>query len=205
MANVIVLDDPPERWAPVKGLEGYYEVSTLGRVRSLDRIVHKSDGKGQPFKGKMISNRKRSPLGYVGPLALSRPGRKTRHIHAHVLVAEAFLKKPSAKVTWFVCHKDDIKHHNWLSNLYWGTRSDNAKDALANGCVKKIVTRKNGKKHHSVTPPKTIRKIRRLRAEGYNFYEIGEACGVSHFTAFQYASPKGRHYKASADTPWQKS
>ena len=44
-----------EQWKPVHGYEGIYEVSSHGRVRSVDRTVTRSDGKVHRYKGKALS------------------------------------------------------------------------------------------------------------------------------------------------------
>lgn len=61
-----------ERWLPVPGWEGFYEVSDYGNVRSVDRTITRSDGQKRRFKGKTLSpgtNRHGYPL-----VVLSRPG-----------------------------------------------------------------------------------------------------------------------------------
>ena len=43
-----------EEWRPIKDYEGLYEVSNMGRVRSLDRIIIDSKGRKHPFEGKIM-------------------------------------------------------------------------------------------------------------------------------------------------------
>lgn len=103
-----------EIWKPIKGYEGWYEVSNLGRVRSLDRIVTYSDGKNYSLKGKMLK------MHYCGSgylqFILHKNG-KTEHKYPHRLVAETFLPNPNNLPE--VNHKDENKTNNCVDNLEW--------------------------------------------------------------------------------------
>lgn len=108
-----------EIWKPVKGYEGFYEVSSNGRVRSLDRtvIVHKSGKVYRSIrKGRMLKQWR--AVGYYH-VTLS----KDKKIYApfvHKLVAEAFLENPNGYHT--VNHKDENKLNNSYDNLEWCTQ-----------------------------------------------------------------------------------
>jgi hypothetical protein len=104
-----------ERWLPVVGWEGIYEVSNLGRVRSLDRML--PDGRRR--KGQLMNTR----LQHGYPISqLCRNGKYT-HKLVHSLVAEAFIgPRPKGKV---VNHKDHIKWHPAVWNLEYVTYSEN--------------------------------------------------------------------------------
>lgn len=124
-----------EIWKPVVGHEGAYEVSNLGRVRSIDRVViiHRCDGHtGQqmvvncPLKGRML-RLKRTKKGYL-EVMLRRKGRMRR---VHQLVLEAFVGPcPDGQEAR---HENDVKDDNRLANLLWGTKSENQHDAIKNG------------------------------------------------------------------------
>lgn len=43
-----------EEWKDIKGYEEYYQVSNLGRVRSLDRLVITKDNRKLPIKGVVL-------------------------------------------------------------------------------------------------------------------------------------------------------
>lgn len=116
-----------EEWRAVPGFEGLYEVSDLGRVRSLDRVI---DSPGSPrgyprrIKGRMLRAVPR-PDGYL-QFSLEGEGRL-----AHVCVAEAFHgARPPGHV---VCHGNDIRHDNRASNLSWGTPKENSRQMLERG------------------------------------------------------------------------
>ena len=117
-----------ERWKPVTGYEGIYEVSNHGRVRSVDRTITCSDGRVRRHKGKNLS----TPLSRDGyPVVnLYTQGRlKTRYVHS--LVAESFIgARPEGME---VCHSDGDSTNNHLDNLRYDTSSENALDKVRHG------------------------------------------------------------------------
>ena len=117
-----------EQWKPVHGYEGIYEVSSHGRVRSLDRTVTYSNGQVRRLKGKV----RRTPLNQDGypRVNLSHQGEdKTRYVHS--LVAESFIgARPEGME---ICHSDGNKTNNHVANLRFGTSSDNELDKVRHG------------------------------------------------------------------------
>ena len=117
-----------EQWKPVHGYEGIYEVSSHGRVRSLDRTVTYSDGHVRSHKGKVL-RATLNPGGYP-VVSLYRQGRP-KNCYVHALVAEAFFgTRPKGME---VCHNDGDPTNNHLDNLRYGTRSDNMLDRVRHG------------------------------------------------------------------------
>ena len=105
-----------EIWRPVVGYEGLYEVSSYGRVRSLDRY----DRRNQFRKGKLLKN-KDNGNGYL-ICSLSKNGIiKNKYIHR--LVVEAFIERPDG--LYEVNHKDENKKNNSVDNLEWCDRKYN--------------------------------------------------------------------------------
>lgn len=104
-----------EFWKSIEGYEGFYEVSSQGRVRSVDRYV--TCGKSTlhlKAKVKKITVRK----GYC-VVTLNKDGEfKTYYVHR--LVATAFLGHPNEKQD--VNHKDENKLNNNVNNLEWCSR-----------------------------------------------------------------------------------
>lgn len=115
-----------EFWKDIKGYEGLYQVSSLGRVRSLDRELYQQ-GRVQRYKGALISPYKINS-GYLS-VRLSKNNKKKGHT-VHRLVAEAFLPNPSAHPC--INHKDENKQNNIVSNLEWCSYSYNNKASSAN-------------------------------------------------------------------------
>jgi len=111
-----------ERWAPIKGYE-WYEISTLGRVRSWAPRKHRNVLK-YPTSPKLKTICKGKYL-YVG---LSRSdGSGSSRLNVHTLVADTFLPSPATKLK-YVRHVNGNSYDNRLSNLSWGDDSLNASD-----------------------------------------------------------------------------
>jgi len=119
-----------EIWLPVVGFEDFYEVSNLGRVRGLDRIVPRHQKQGvvmQRVRGQMIRPTI-SALGYKF-LSLHRNGHYKATVHS--LVALAFLgPRPFGQD---VCHNDGNPSNCALTNLRYGTRVENCEDKKKHG------------------------------------------------------------------------
>ena len=106
-----------EIWRPIRDWEGIYEVSDLGRVRSLDRWIEYISKYGKPYKvwtkGRILALK--ISKGYC--LAhLSYQG-KAIHKTVHRLVAEAFIPNPDNLPE--INHKDENTTNNAASNLEW--------------------------------------------------------------------------------------
>lgn len=107
-----------EIWKDIPNFEGTYQVSNLGRIRSLDRIVECEHGVVRKLSGKIM---KLSPGVYLRA-HLYKEG-KSYLISVHRLVAEAFIPNPDNLP--MVNHKDENKHNNHFENLEWCTRQYN--------------------------------------------------------------------------------
>lgn len=146
-----------ERWLPVVGYEGFYEVSDHGRVRSLDRVtptlsrghltVYDRVILGRPLKI-ILDDSGRRPNPFV---ALCRDGIKEKG-RIGVMVLEAFVG-PRPAGMWCL-HWDDDPVNNRLENLRWGTPKNNSEDALRNG-VNGQAKKTHCKYGHEYTPENT--------------------------------------------------
>ena len=112
-------------WLPVPGFEGRYEVSDDGQVKVLA-----APGRGRFNQDRILKVGKDGP-GYRQVLLYPGDGRKYVRKRVHVLVLETFVgPRPEGA---FGRHIDDDRENNHLSNLRWGDRSSNSRDAVRNG------------------------------------------------------------------------
>lgn len=126
-----------EIWIDVEGFEGLYQVSNLGRVKSLDRTEW-SVRNNSPRKrsGRMLKPSKNNRgYEYVDFYKDGKPERMT----VHRIVAIAFLSNPGKRET--VNHIDGIKANNRAVNLEWMTLSENINHAYKTGLKDKGVNR----------------------------------------------------------------
>jgi hypothetical protein len=169
-----------ERWRPVVGYEGHYEVSNLGRVR-------RSCGGRGAQAGRILRRHDRSGDGYRS-VQLCRKDRK-RFFGVHALVAEAFLgRRPRGK---FPNHKNLVKSDNRASNLEWLTRKQNAQHALRSG-------RKGGRSLPGADNGRaklTMRQVAEIRRQKGRVSQrsLARLCGVSK-TAIQLIH-QGKHWR----------
>lgn len=133
-----------EIWKPIPGYEGYYEASSEGQIRSVDRLVHHG-GYSYSRKGRI-----RKPFNTRGynSVALNKDKIETTY-QVHRLVAMTFIPNPEDKPC--VNHIDGNKTNNSVSNLEWVTYSENSKHAIRTGLVDLETTRENGRKAIDVT------------------------------------------------------
>ena len=115
-----------EIWKSVPGFEGQYEVSTLGRVRSMDRYVHhRSSHKAAAYshlrKGRLLRPGVMNEQGHVSVAICGR----SRCVHD--LVMSAFFIGPRMP-GYEVRHLDGNGSHNERENLAYGNRSENNRD-----------------------------------------------------------------------------
>lgn len=121
-----------ERWLPVVGSEGLYEVSDLGRVRSLTRLMRLRNGRTRLVQGRILSATG-SPYPMVHLALVDADGFPAgrRSVRVHTLVMIAFVGP--------IPDGQEVRHRNGkyqdprLVNLRYGTRSDNVRDAVEHG------------------------------------------------------------------------
>lgn len=107
-----------EIWRDIQNYEGLYQVSNLGRVKSLNRVSYRQDGTPLNIKGKIMRLSKNTYL-YA---RLQKDG-ENKHLAVHRLVAEAFIPNPNQHPC--VNHKDYNPLNNSIDNLEWCTYSYN--------------------------------------------------------------------------------
>ena len=109
-----------EIWKPIEGYEGLYEVSSYGRIKSLERYRSNNGGI------QLIKERIMKPLDYNGykNVLLWKNGSKKKE-YVHRLVAKAFLSNPDNLKE--VNHKDENPSNNMVENLEWCSHRYNMK------------------------------------------------------------------------------
>ena len=119
-----------EIWKDIPNYEGLYQVSNLGRVKSLKRKV-KSPIRNNKFvfrKERMLKNY----LGILGYYQISlRKNNQAKTFSVHRLVALAFIDNPNNYP--IINHKDSNPSNNNVDNLEWCTQSHNIQYAYNNG------------------------------------------------------------------------
>lgn len=118
-----------EIWKDIEGYKTYYQVSNIGRVKSLCRIVDSKRNNAVYLRNEKILVNKIKKSGYRF-VSLCREG-KVKYFHVHRLVAIAFI--PNTKNNPEINHKDCDKSNNNVSNLEWVSRSENNSHAVRNG------------------------------------------------------------------------
>jgi len=110
-----------EVWKDIKGYEGHYQVSNIGRVKSLERTATVKNGSKRTVRERIL---KPSPDqdGYWYVILYDDSSKKKKFF-VHRLVCEAFHKNPENKPC--VNHIDEDKTNNTASNLEWCTVTEN--------------------------------------------------------------------------------
>lgn len=124
-----------EIWKDIKGFEGHYQVSNIGRVRSLDRVIIGKNGYTRKCKSKILTQRKTSGGGWYYNIGMSLCG-KSYSKDVHRLVAETFIDRVDGKN--YVNHIDNNPINNHVDNLEWCTQKENVNHCVQQGRLKPI-------------------------------------------------------------------
>lgn len=168
-----------ELWKPVKGFEGRYEVSDLGRVRSL-----LFDPAGKVMKTSPDAR------GYV------RVGLQwNTHKLVHRLVAEAFIENPDELPA--VNHIDGDQRNNAVSNLEWVSHSDNMRHSWRKLDTYANRVSANPRGERSTSAKLTEKQIYAIRTA----YERGSHS--QHSLALMYNVSKAAIYAITSRRTWK--
>lgn len=121
-----------EEWRAVVGYEGLYEVSNLGRVKSLERRMVRTNGTPHLIRERLLKLSV-PRLGHVRVTLYKLGGglKKSRKLQVHRMVLEAFVGPCPEGME--ALHWNDTPGENYLTNLRWGTPSENRHDLVRNG------------------------------------------------------------------------
>ena len=129
-----------EAWKPIKGYEGYYEVSNLGNVRTITRFIANSGKNGMWYKSRILKFNMDKDGYYT--VALQKEG-KVKRCKVHRLVLSNF---SNCNSDLQVNHIDGDKTNNCINNLEWVTSSQNIKHAYEIGIKSQIGSKNNSSK-----------------------------------------------------------
>lgn len=155
-----------EIWKDIPGYRGFYQASTFGRIRSVDRNITQIGRGGKPFtrliKGRILKPGRYNKRGHLSVVL----GRGTNGIQVHYLVAVTFLgSRPN---------NDDIRHidgdpqNNRVDNLAYGTRTDNILDVY-----------RQSKKWRTTSVKQAIKIKKLLSNSNLHCTDIAKSVGVS--------------------------
>lgn len=150
-----------EIWKDIKGYEGIYQVSNLGKVKSLKRKVRAEKG-GYYTKEKELKIFEDN-IGYLA-VGLTDNG-KTKIIRLHRLIAEAFIPNPENKPV--INHINGIKNDVRIENLEWNTYKENSQHAVKTG-LKKVTEKQRNASSKNILKAREINsvKVRQLDLNG---------------------------------------
>lgn len=130
-----------EVWRPIKGFEGRLEVSNMGRIRSIERIV--AFGQNKRKVHQTIYKLHNDKDGY------KMAGISGKTIKVHRAVAETFIPNPDNRPQ--VNHIDGDKSNNRADNLEWATQEENMQHASKHGLARHVsVVRDDGEEYFTV-------------------------------------------------------
>lgn len=138
-------EDEEEKWRDIAGYEGMYQISNLGRVKSLERQMKLNLNKDKNMikKEKILKPGKTGIRhNYLGVELLKKS--KQKHKYIHRLVAETFIPNPENKPQ--VNHIDGNKLNNCIKNLEFCSHKHNIQEAWNLNLISRV--RKKGKEHH---------------------------------------------------------
>ena len=186
-----------EKYLPILGYEGLYEVSNYGNIRSLDKLqdfpLFTSGGtkkqeiisrlvKGKQMKTTLANN------GYlvVGLYKDKKPYQKL----VHRLVAETFIENPDNKLT--VNHIDSNKQNNMVDNLEWATQKENVMHCIKKG-VKCTMCKSKYCNNTKIDKEKILAAIE-YRNQNMTYEKIGELLGENRKTISNIINKKSHKW-----------
>lgn len=170
----MINQEPDEIWKPVDGYEGIYEVSNIGRVKSLPKTIIIKQPKAIRIFQSRLFKKSVNRYGYI--IVSLHLNLKIKQFKVHRLVAKAFIPNPDNKP--YVNHIDGDKQNNHVTNLEWCTAQENSIHAVRNGLLRNSSLK--GDLHNSLKLKfKQVQEIRELRNAGMELKHIASKYGIS--------------------------
>lgn len=163
----------------IKGFEGYYQISTDGKVYSLPRVVTRKNGTELTVKERVLKPHQ-IQKGYI-QVMLTKDGKHFPKL-VHRLVAEAFLHSDDPEA--IVNHKDLDKTNNDISNLEWVTHKENTLHAWKMGACMETLKKRSRSVENTIT--------------GEVYPSISAAArmtGIPYATMHRKIKSEGGHYR----------
>ena len=158
-----------EEWRAVVGYEGRYEVSSLGRVRSLPRTERSAAGWSRAYPG--VTLRQDTRRGYKAVFLCTGIAARQRRVQVHRLALEAFVGPCPRGME--CCHGNGDRADNRAENLRWDTRRQNALQRTEHG------TAPAGEAHHNTfITEECVRTIRSRVASGEQQRAVARDMGL---------------------------
>lgn len=197
-----------ETWKDIEGYEGLYQVSNLGRVKSLERTIIRNDGKSYHQKEHIMKEYKNKD-GYLY-VALSKKNIGVVNKNIHRLVAQAFLDWNNYKTTGTenknnlkkleVNHIDGNKENNNFTNLEICTKNYNQKEAFRLGLNVSQSKGKYGKENFK------SKKVLQKDKNGIvikEWYSIQEAQSQLKINNISKCCQNKNYYKTAGGYRWE--
>lgn len=161
----------PEEWRPIKGYEGLYEISNMGRVKRLGRKSITSSGKVRYLK-EALRQPQKSKKGYMNVRLTNKGVYKSFIVHR--LVAEAFIENPLNKPQ--VNHIDEDRSNNRVDNLEWVTCIENNNHGSRNEKISKI--QRKPVEGMSLKDKSTLKykQLKDTSFDGFNHLMVSRCC-----------------------------
>ena len=153
-----------EQWRDIPGYEGFYQVSNIGRVRSVDRAIVRPTSR-YVVRGRVIKPQRRDKYGHQTVSLWKNNKGKTAQVHALVMLAFVG-ERPDGMETR---HLNGDPTDNRLENLAYGTKAENMEDAAKLG--RYAAQKLNGE---------LVKEIKARVAAGESQRSVGKVYGVDH-------------------------
>jgi hypothetical protein len=173
-----------EEWRDIEGYEGLYQVSNEGRVKSLARVILRSNGRQQHVNEKILKYGKDNG-GYY-QVCIQKDGSK-QSCKVHKLVANAFIPNPNGYNV--VHHKDHNRQNNFVENLEWideykhrSMHYNEIKEYITEVCKKVLTCRTDLSKKVEQIDPETMQILRiwgstrECGRNGYDQSHVASCC-----------------------------